>query len=70
MTLEEAQVKIKELEGIVASKDTELTTSQEKITKLNTENAERRILNTQQKILKTWRSRVFVPHGPGPVSCN
>lgn len=49
MTLEEAQVKIKELEGIVASKDTELTTSQEKITKLNSENAERRVINNFNK---------------------
>lgn len=42
MTLEEAQAKIKELEST-------LETSNSKITKLNGENAEKRILNNQQK---------------------
>ena len=42
MTLEEAQLKITELE-------TQAETSNSKITKLNSENAEKRILNNQQK---------------------
>lgn len=49
MTLDEAQAKIKELEGQITTKDTEIATANGKITKLNTENAERRVINAQQK---------------------
>lgn len=49
MTLEEALAKIKELEVSSGVKDVALTTANGKITKLNDENAERRVLNNQQK---------------------
>lgn len=56
MTLEEATARIKVLEGeaevikvSMATATTNLTTANDKITKLNTENAERRVLNNQQK---------------------
>lgn len=49
MTLEEATARIKVLETEVATKDTNLVTANGKITKLTSENAERRVLNTQQK---------------------
>lgn len=49
MTLEEATARIKVLEGEATTNATNLTTANASITKLKTENAERRVLNTQQK---------------------
>ena len=49
MTLEEAQERIKVLETEAATKDTSIADSNTKITQLNTENAERRVLNNQHK---------------------
>lgn len=56
MTLEEAQARIKVLESEAATNTTSLTTANAsvashlaKISKLNDENAERRVLNNQQK---------------------
>lgn len=56
MTLEEAQARIKVLEDEAKTKDTNIATANTnalaataKISKLNDENAERRVLNNQQK---------------------
>ncbi len=49
MTLEEAQARIKVLETEATAKAIELVTATNKVSKLTNENAERRVVNTQQK---------------------